>query len=203
MTIFHGRVLQVQGQRVSDKSEIRRVDFLNFTYHPSLCAREYGSYGIGKTVRVRDGEYKHGREWDEVYFGVVNNRIIYGDLTGDGHDEAIVHAACGLMGANYGLSEIFIYTMRNGNAVLLTSISDEDTDRDYHRYYRENPNTLAGSLWRIIDDGVKIQGGLLTVERFVDGAHCCPKNIATMNYRWNGDRLLLVGKPLKRRFVQK
>src|SRR5687768_1757682 len=61
-------------------TDIRQVDFLNFTYHSSLCSQEFGKEGIGKTVRVRKGEFKNR----SVYFAVDDSRVIFGDVTGDG-----------------------------------------------------------------------------------------------------------------------
>src|SRR5687767_6295279 len=84
--------------RQSIVSDIRQVDFLNFTYHSSLCSPKIG-HGIGETVRVRKGEFKN----KDVYFGVVDNKIIYGDVTGDGREDAIVNVGCGENIANFGL----------------------------------------------------------------------------------------------------
>lgn len=70
----------------------RQIDFLNFTYQSSLCAREFGRDGIAGTVEIHNGEFKN----EEAYFGVVEDKILYGDLTGDGRDEAIIHVGCGL-----------------------------------------------------------------------------------------------------------
>jgi hypothetical protein len=81
-------------------TDIRRVDFLNFTYHPSLCSKD--EFGIPKTVRVRNGEYKNR----ESYLGVS---VIYGDVTGDGQNDAIVRGVCGANGSTYGVDEVFIY----------------------------------------------------------------------------------------------
>jgi len=80
-------------------TDIRKVDFLNFTYHSSLCSREYGGKGIGKTVRVRNGEFKN----KNVYFVVTDNTVIYADVTGDGREDAIVPVACGAITANFSL----------------------------------------------------------------------------------------------------
>jgi len=63
-------------------NDIRKVDFLNFTYNPTQCSQEYGRQGIGRIVNVKDGEFKN----KSVYFSVMSDKIIYADLTGDGKD---------------------------------------------------------------------------------------------------------------------
>jgi hypothetical protein len=71
-------------------SGIRSVDFLNFTYQPALC-KEW----LGKSVRVRNGQW-NGKE---AYYGV--NKVIYGDLTGDGDEDAVIDISCRPKHANY------------------------------------------------------------------------------------------------------
>jgi hypothetical protein len=34
---------------------IHSIDFWNFTYHPTLCEKEYGKEGIKKSLRVQPG----------------------------------------------------------------------------------------------------------------------------------------------------
>jgi hypothetical protein len=112
-------------------SDIRQVDFLNFSYPSSLCSQEYGKQGIGKMVRVRKGEFKY----KNVYFAVADHKVIYGDVTGDGQEEAIIPVDCGAVMANFSRSEIYIYTIKAGRRALLAEISDKDMERDYRRYY--------------------------------------------------------------------
>src|SRR5262245_54947889 len=99
------------------QTDIRKVDFLNRTYHSSLCSQEYGKKGIGRIVRVRNGEFKN----KSVYFTVASDKIVYADLTGDGREEAIVRIDCGATGANFSRSEVHIYTIQNGAPTLLAS----------------------------------------------------------------------------------
>lgn len=174
-------------QTKSEVTDIRRVDFLNFTYQSSLCSQDIR--GISKTVKVRKGNFDN----NEVYYGVVENKIIYGDVTGDGREEAIVHIGCGELAANFGLSEIFIYTLQNGRVILLAELDDKDMERDYNRYHSN------GTLWRIVDDGVRVINALLIIERFSEGSHASPEYIVTLNYRLNGTRLALSGKPNRKK----
>ncbi len=165
---------------------IRSVDFLNFTYQSPLCSREIS--GIGSTVRIRNGQFQNS----DVYYGVINNKIIYGDVTGDNIEEAIVPIACGELAANFGLYEIFIYTMRNGRTTMLARMHDKNIEQDYGRYYSR------GELWAIINNGVKVTSGNLVVEKYAEGSHASPKYIVAFSYRLTGSNLTLTGKPQRR-----
>jgi hypothetical protein len=174
-------------------TDIRQVDFLNFTYHSSLCSREFGKKGLGKTVRVREGEYKNAA----VYFAVDDQRVVYGDVTGDGREDAIVPISCGAMMANYSLSEIYIYTIKSGHPALLAGISDKDMERDYRGHY---PDTET--YWGVTDSDPRVKDGHLEVEVFADGPHASPQYIATLEYRLSGESLRLMGKPQRRNSSQ-
>lgn len=170
-------------------TDIRKVDFLNFTYRPSLCSQEYGRQGIGRIVNVREGEFKNKR----VYFAITGDKIIYADLTGDGKEEAIVPVDCGAMGANFSRSEINIYTIQNGAAILLAATNDKNMERDYRANYRD-----ADGYWGINENGIKVNNGNLQIEVLVDGPHAAPKYIATLEYRLIGKTLQINGKPARR-----
>lgn len=167
---------------------IRGVDFLNFTYYPTLCNRELGTDGIGKVVRMRKGEFKNA----DIYYGVADRRVLYGRLTGDDRDVAIVHIGCGQVIANFRLSEIFTYAMQNGKAVLRATVNDKDMEHDYSRYYPDE------TLWGITDTGIRVTDGKLIIERFTEGSHACPTAIVTFEYRLGEKRLLLNKQPVKK-----
>jgi hypothetical protein len=171
------------------ETDIRKVDFQNFTYNTSLCSQEYGRKGIGKIVRVRSGEFKNKR----VYFTIANDRIIYADVTGDGSEDAIVPVECGATGANFSRSEVYIYTLRNGRATLLAGITDKNLERNYRGAYAD-----AESYWGIAENGIKVNNTNLAIEVMVDGPHASPKYIATLEYGLKGKALSLIGKPQRR-----
>jgi hypothetical protein len=172
-------------------TDIRKVDFLNFAYPSSLCSKEYGRNGIGKTVRVRNGEFKN----KNVYFSVVDNRIVYTDVTGDGREDAIVPVDCGAIMANFSLSEIYVYTIQNGRATLLAEVDDKDMERDYRHHYPD-----AESYWGINENGLRVKDGNLEIDVLADGPHSSPQYIVTLEYRLSGKALSLVGKPQRRSF---
>jgi len=170
-------------------TDIRKVDFLNFTYNPTQCSQEYGRQGIGRTVAVKDGEFKN----KSVYFSVVSDKIVYADLTGDGKEEAIVPVDCGAMGANFSRSEVNVYTLENGRAALLAATNDKIMERDYRAGYPD-----SDGYWGINENGIKVNSGNLQIEVLVDGPHAAPKYIATLEYGLTGKALKLKGKPARR-----
>ena len=170
-------------------TDIRKVDFLNFTYNSSLCSQEYGRKGIGRIVKVTNGEFKN----KSVYFAVTNDRIIYADLTGDGKEEAIVPVDCGATGANFSRSEINVYTIANGRPALLAATNDKAMERDYRANYAD-----ADGYWGINENGIGVLNGKAIIEVRVDGSHAAPKYIATLEYVLSGKTLKLSGKPARR-----
>src|SRR5215213_2772660 len=154
-------------------TDIRKVDFLNFTHHSSLCSREYGSEAIGSTVRTRNGELKSG----DVFFEVAADRIVYADRTGDGREEAIVPVDCGAVGANFVLSEIHVYPIRKGRTTFLAGLSDKDLERDYRHSHPD-----AESYWGVAEHGVNVKDGDLQIEVLADGPHAAPEHLVTLDY---------------------
>lgn len=172
-------------------TDIRAVDFENFDYASAYCAREYGK--LGRTVRVRDGEHKSG----DAYFTVESDDLKYGDVTGDGRDDAVVTAACGSVGANYNNVEIYVYTIRGGRAALLAEISDRELERDYRRFY---PKTET--YWGHPLDGVKVADGKISIDVLADGPHAAPQYVATLTYAVRGGALRAAGAKPERRAME-
>jgi hypothetical protein len=186
----------------NNASSIRSINFLNFSYPSTLCHKEYGHDGIPNIVQVNGGQFESRRGNDEnsgyAYFGVVNNKIIYGDLTGDGNEEAVVHTACGISIANFGLNEIFIYSYKSGKEFLISHITDRDMDRDYEKYYK----SASDALWSAIYD-VRIKNGTLQIKKNSEGPHCCPEHVTTLTYKWNGSSIVLSKKPERIKYIPK
>lgn len=103
------------------QSEIRKVDFKNFTY-PAHCASEET-----ENLTVKDGEFSREKQEDgyvdRLYFRVFD--ITYGDLNADRRDEAIALTVCNTGGTG-NFSEGFIYTMKGGKPSLVARIPGGD-----------------------------------------------------------------------------
>lgn len=158
------------------QSDIRKVDFNNFTYTPA-CAGEKPT-----KVRVKNGEFESEKQEDgyvdRFYFKVYN--INYGDVTGDGKDDAVMLSICNTGGTG-NFTEGFIYSISGGKAVLTARIPGGDR--------------ADGGL-----RDVKIEKGLIVIE-YNDGEKnsgaCCPEGTITEKLRFTGRRLVPVGSPVK------
>ncbi|HKH47187.1 MAG TPA: hypothetical protein VKM72_21230 [Thermoanaerobaculia bacterium] len=104
--------------------DVHSVDFRNFVYHPS-CADFESSDEAKVPVRVSGGRFEAspGTDLEGTYFEV--REIVYGDLTGDGSDEAIVRTLCSTGGTGR-FDEGFVYGMKDGKPVLLGRIPGGD-----------------------------------------------------------------------------
>ena len=154
--------------------DIRKVNFQNFAYDMG-----------GESVRVSGGRGTYQGRAEEVFsYSVERVRVSYGDLTGDGKDEAAVtlYYTGGGTGA---FSKGFVFTLRQGRLVLLAPFAGGDR----------------------ADGGIRevsIRGGLLRVQRNepermneVPVGLCCPLYLITTTYRWDGSRLIQLGEAEK------
>ncbi len=161
------------------QGDIRQVDFKNFTYSPACLEKN-------EKLRARDGEYTRGTPGDPssdlVYFKVVE--VAYGDLTTDGAEEAVVVTLCNTGGTGQ-FTDGIIFTLRGGRAVEIVSLGVGD------RAY--------GGI-----DSVAIENGLLKVSRYgtMSGGACCPEYVETTVYRLTGNKLVQVGKPVRKKVEQ-
>jgi hypothetical protein len=151
--------------------DIKKVDFKNFNYNPT-CFEE--------TIRARKGEFRrnNGPKKSNSYFSV--GKIVYGDLTGDGRDEAVISTYCEQTLRK--ITEAFIYTMQNRKPVLLARIDP-------------GSGTLGGI------HKIEIKDGLLKVERYYsENRFCCPEYIVTETYQIKDGTAELVGEIEKREY---
>lgn len=170
------------------ETDIKKVDFLNFTYSSPLCSQEFGARGIGKIVRVSKGEFKN----KSVYYSVGENKVVYGDVNGDGQEDAIVPISCGATTANFSRSEVHVFTLKDGRPTPLAAMSDKSFERDYRRYYPD-----MESYWGMSgnDKDIKVNNGNLEIEVLTDGPHAAPKYTVTLQYHLTGASFQLTGKP--------
>lgn len=153
---------------------VRRVDFRNFKYR-----------GGGENIRVARGRgtYRSAGDLDSAY-NIDSVKVVYGDVTGDGREEAAVVLYYDGGGTGW-FSRGFLFAARGGRLALLATF--EGGDR--------------------ADGGIReasIKGGVLSVQRnelerlngVVSGL-CCPVYRVTTDYRFEGGRLVPFGEPRK------
>ena len=145
---------------------IRSVDFKNFTY-PACVGTKTGPLSKAKRASLRNGELEVGdlgKNEEPVNVSVSN--VTYGDLTGDGQEEAIVSLTY-LFYPHGSAGCTFIYTPGRIRPRLLWQEGFERLRR------------------------VAIENRGLTFEDYLfspSDAYCCPKKYLRTFYRWNGKR---------------
>lgn len=164
----------------SAQSDIRKIDFKHFTYHPHCASDET------QTLTVKNGEFSQEKQMqdyvDRLFFKIFS--VTYGDLDADKNDEAIVLSVCNTGGTG-NFSEGFVYKLRNGKPQLAVRIGGGD--RGY-----------GGLVSAVVKDA------LLVVERNdpgENGANCCAEFIETRKYRMTNGKLVEIGSPTKRPVV--
>jgi len=159
--------------------DIRTVDFRNFVFQPS-CADFESQEEAKVPVRVAGGRFEAaaGSDLEGVYFEVTE--VLYGDLTGDGRDEAVVRSLCSTGGTGR-FDEGFVYGMKDGKPVLLGRIPGGDRASGGVRCAR-------------------IEDGTLQVERLGNesGAASGVDFIDTETWKLQGGRLAETGKAVRR-----
>jgi hypothetical protein len=168
--------------QLSAQTNIRRIDYSNFIYEP-LCVGDEA-----KKITVKNGEFFEEKEMDgyteRFYFKA--SPAEYGDLNGDGQDEAVVLSVCSTGGTG-NFSEGFIYEMKNSKPRLLARI--------------EGGDRADGGL-----RSARVENGVLVVESNEPGEFggaCCPEFVLTTRYKLRGDKLIVTGKPERRELYPK
>lgn len=158
---------------VSAQSDVKNIDFSNFTYQP-FCAGE-----DPQKITVKDNEFSETKEVDgfpdRLYFKVFS--VAYGDLTGDKNDEAIVLTVCNTGGTG-NFTEGFIFGMKAGKPVMLARIPGGDRAYGGLREARVENNLLV-----VKANDVGEAGGA-----------CCPEFVVTARFKLSGGKLTESGK---------
>src|SRR4030095_481635 len=159
------------------QTDIRQVDFKNFTYL-AHCISE-----TPQKITVKDGEFSQEKQ-EDGYVDRFDFRIFdiaYGDLNGDRRDEAIVLSVCNTGGTG-NFSEGFVFALKAAKPSLVARIPGGD------RAY--------GGL-----RSTRVENGLLVVESNdagPEGGACCPQIVVTTKYKLGAGKIVQSGAPIRR-----
>lgn len=168
------------------QTSIRSVDFRNFTY--PLPDERF--LRLGKKVSVVDGTCDdRSNQMCRAYFHVAE--VIYGDLTGDKHEEAAVVTIFGSACGTYYLTNIYVYSLVNRKPLLLAQLKETQVEADFKKTYKGDEY----QLFEAVENRRLIKDKQLTVSHFTTGAHCCPENVSTFRYELRGKKMVLIQNP--------
>jgi hypothetical protein len=147
-------------------NDIRQIDFKNFTF-----TRQKGE----EAIQFRDGKYvaDSNHKYDLM-------RIAYGDLTGDGNEEAIVLLRGQNTPASRILDEVFIYSLKNKRAALLTNFEGRKRGDYILSISSLGSNFRVENNVLIIDQAVALE----------DDNDYIPTRFYTIKYRLKGKRMI-------------
>lgn len=171
--------------RVVAAQSVRLLDFNEISQPVDVCAE-----GISDAVEsvVSDISVSGGQSdvIDESTFSQLRvDNIVYGDLDGDGSDEAVIHTACSY-GANGVQDTIEVWGVRDGAVQILGTVPafDEGSSGRFPPSVSSVSVTDAGVLevvWTTFGE---------------DDPHCCPSTEATVSYELSDDGVVPVGDPV-------
>lgn len=157
---------------------IRSVDFRNRSYQFNLGGDE-------ETIKLRNGQDKR-EDGGEIY-SVGKNDVVYGDVNGDGVEDAVVRIRL-WTGASLRGFEIQAYEFRDGKAKLLARLNMSQVADDYKKSV-----CCSG-------EGLKIKNGHVLFEVLTDGKIILSAEKATIfDYQLSGDKFVLSSAPQSRK----
>lgn len=160
-------------------TNIRKVKFGNFTHQVGKKTLKFRDGIETSACREIGGSFPEGSVWN-----VVTKNIRYGDLDGDGKDEAFVPLAanyCG--GAAVSDETVIVYTLQNGKPVKLPEF----------KYVDDGCPKNAKDCNFIRSPGVTVsfdaKEKALVVKNYYateDDATCCPSLSRQTWFKWDG-----------------
>lgn len=170
-----GSTTAAAGGGSADPDDIRAIDFGSVAQPGSAC-REGLRFAAPSEIPVQGGQSRV-LDLGRLTQLSVDSDVAYGDLNGDGVDDAVVHVVC-TFGASGGEDSVHAWTLGNGRPDLLASID-------------EPPAELAGPFTPRIED-VSVGAGEVTVtwSHHAEGdPNCCPSQETAISYTLDGNQL--------------
>src|SRR5262249_48433043 len=166
----------------SPNKTIRSVDFRNFSYPKTK--ELYSPNSTKRSFRLKDGLLPEIRDkqGDVVGEGVGLRKVSYGDITGDGQEEAIVILSYLTWGSGI-FNCVYIYAWDHSRPKLLWAF---DTGDRAHGGLRRVKSVNGRLLVELYGDGKIIGKDFYTIDKPFRGA-CCPMFFTRAWYKWTGN----------------
>jgi len=131
-------------------NNVRGIDFRNLVY-PLNEPRFTGGQVL--RVRVVDGRYEepHAPGFQGFLYFEVGN-VAFGDLTGDGVEDAAVVATYGSSSGNFHVTDTYVFSCARGTPTLVGTLTQAQVQKD-----------SGVQIWTSVDHPMKIKGGVLEV----------------------------------------
>jgi hypothetical protein len=167
-------------QRVVNDQSIRLLDFGEVDQPGDACAG--GPVQAPQVISVAGGE-SGLLDSAHVVELQVDGDVVYGDVDGDGLDEAVVHTVCAF-GANGAIDNIQVWDVDSGVALAKATVG-------------EPPESLTGRFPPAVKDVQVVDGTLeVTWTHYADDEpQCCPSLETTLRYQVNGSEVTQIGDP--------
>ncbi len=163
-------------------SPIRYVDFADVAQPGSACAQGL-SITPPKHIAVAAGA-SGLLDLGRLTRLQVDRNVAYGDLNGDGHDEAVVHAVC-TFGANGAEDSVQVWAMKGGTPALVDTVAEPSAK-------------VTGPLPPAVKK-VGVAGNRVVVtwtSYAADDPNCCPSRQTVLHYRLSDGALHQSGRPV-------
>lgn len=158
---------------------IRAVDFRNFTYY-------FGADADEQTVKIRSGKAKLNNG-GEIY-EVRKNDVVYGDVNGDGEEDAVVRIRLTTGASLRGFEiQVFRFNFDTRKADNLSRLDMNQVQEDYTK------NVCCTG------EGLQIKNGHVIFEALTDGETFLSfEKITAFDYNLSGNELVTNVKPKSR-----
>jgi hypothetical protein len=164
---------------------IRNVDFRNRVYP----LKEYGFTEKTKWLRVSKGHYEdHSEPTSLSYLYFEISDVVFGDLTGDGKDEAAVVATYGSNSGSFFLTDTYVFGCVAGKVKLVDILKQSRIEKESEMLVHES-----------IKKPAKIRNGSLSVSYGTEGARPTPEFTTTFRYKVSRSNLVAYKSPIRRK----
>jgi hypothetical protein len=180
-------------------ADLSREALANATYPVEVCAVEQGVAATSTvtlvdgsaTVPFRDPELAHTFAY---HYDLTD--VLYGDLTGDGQEDAVVRMRCALE-ASDGIWDVFVLVSDDGGQPAVLTWRDDSGFPTQASVTQPDGTVEEWTRFETVLD-VWVDGGRLFV-RWNQAAHqfgawVLEQRQTTVSYRWDGNQLLPLGE---------